>query len=64
MTNNQQLRELYKAGDLTYDEIASITGFSYCSVRAWLSKPEASQYRAMSNIALDDLKLYLNWAKG
>ena len=64
MTNNEHLRVLYSNADLTYQEIASITGFSYCSVRAWLSKPDAGQYRAMPHIALDDLKTYLNWAKG
>ena len=58
-TNNMQLRQLYENADITYQDIADITGCSWFTVRSWLAKEGSSVYRAMPNPALELIKLKL-----
>ena len=56
MTNNEQLRQIYKDHHLKYDQIADIIGVSWYTVRSWLVHSGSATYRGISDRNLNKLK--------
>lgn len=60
MTNNEQIRALIKPSNLTYQQAADISGFSWATIKSWMIKSDSDMARKAPNTSLELFKLKID----
>jgi hypothetical protein len=60
MTNNEQIRALIRANNLTYREAGTISGFSWQTIRSWMADSSSEMARNAPDTSLELFKLKIN----